>query len=243
MPDMKTKTGVSDRETHPRIPETVGKGIELYLRVADRLASAIWAIAIAMATLLTIIIVSQVVSRYVLGYITTWGNELARYLMIWFAVLLLGVLIYEDSHLQVELAFQKLPARIKRILRSAQLLLIAGFGSMLADYGLIWTTTSGFYSTTPALESVTPFEFHMAYMYAVIPIGGLLVMFFSIGKLLEINYYPETIEQDYQARFDADDETNESDTPGDSMIESNGPNDESLEENTAVDTAQRGDSR
>lgn len=214
MADMNTDMGVSERKTHPRVPKTIGKGIELYLRIADRLASALWAIAIAMATILTLIIVSQVVSRYVLGYITTWGNELARYLMICFAMLLLGVLIYEDSHLQVELAFQKLSSRKRRILRSIQLLALTGFGSLLADYGLRWTTTSGFYSTTPALESVTPFEFHMAYMYAVVPISGVLIMFFSIGKLLEINYYPETIERDYQARFDADDGTSDADGGG-----------------------------
>jgi TRAP-type C4-dicarboxylate transport system permease small subunit len=214
MADMNTEMGVSERKTHPRVPETIGRGIELYLRVADRLASALWAIAIAMATILTLIIVSQVVSRYVLGYITTWGNELARYLMIWFAMLLLGVLIYEDSHLQVELAFQKLSSRRRRMLRSGQLLALAGFGSLLADYGLRWTMISGFYSTTPALESVTPFTFHMAYVYVVVPISGLLIMFFSIGKLLEINYYPETIERDYQARFDADDEASDADGGG-----------------------------
>lgn len=236
MADTKTEMSVSERETHPRIPGTIGKAIELYLRAADRLASVIWAVAIAMATILTLIIVSQVISRYVLGYITTWGNELARYLMIWFAMLLLGVFVYEDNHLQVELAFQKLPVRIKRILRSAQLLLIAGFGSLLADYGLMWTTSSGFYSTTPALEAVTPFEFHMAYMYVVVPISGLLIMFFSIGKLLEINYYPETIEQDYQARFDAKDDQND-------MIEDDEASEESLEETVDAETSVRGESR
>lgn len=243
MADTKSKTEVSERKTHPRIPETVGRGIEIYLRIADRLATVIWAVAIAMATVLTIIIVSQVISRYVLGYITTWGNELARYLMIWFAMLLSGVLVYENSHLQVELAFQKLSSRARRLLRSAQLLLIAGFGSLIADYGFRWTMTSGFYSTTPALESVTPFKFYMAYMYAVVPISGLLIMFFSIGKLLEINYFPNTIEQDYQARFDTKSEQTADDTSRGVISDSDGSGDESLEENVGIDATEQGESR
>lgn len=206
MVDIKTEQNVTDRETNPRVPETVGRGIELYLRVADRLASAIWAVVIAMATVLTLIVVSQVVTRYVLGYITTWGNEFVRYLMIWFAMLLAGVLVYEDSHLQVELLFQKASIRTRRIVRSIQLLVVAGFGMMILDYGVIWASTSGFYSTTPALDSVTPFEFHMAYAYAVIPFSGLLIMFFAFAKLLEINYYPGTIDEDYAARFEVEDE-------------------------------------
>lgn len=210
MTDINTERNISDRETHPRVSDKLGKAIELYLTTADRLASVIWALAIGMATLLTLIVVTQVVSRYVLGYITTWGNELARYLTIWFSMLLLGVLIYTDSHLQVEIVFQKLSLRARRAIRSAQLLLVIGFAGVLTVRGYEWVSTSGFYSTTPALESVTPFEFYMAYMYAVVPISGALVIFFTFAKLLEINYYPDKIDEDYASRFvidDAEDET------------------------------------
>lgn len=234
MTDTKTEQNISDRETNPHIPVNIGKGIELYLRVADRVASAIWLGTIAMATVLILIVVAQVGTRYILGYITTWGNEFARYLMIWFAMLLAGVLVYEDNHLQVELLFQKGSARIKRIVRSVQLLIIAGFGFMIMDYGTIWASTSGFYSTTPALESVTPFVFYMTYVYAVIPISGLLIVFFAIAKLLEINYYPQTIEKDYAARFDVDDDTTQNET-----VDST----KSFEESANVKTAERGESR
>lgn len=240
---MTSNSSVPDRETHPLVPERVGTAIELYLSTADRVASAIWAISLAMATVLTLIVITQVVTRYLLGYITTWGNELARYLMIWFAMLLLGVLTYSDDHLQVEIGFQKLSPRAQRVLRSVELLVIVAFATILTRYGYEWTTSSGFFSTTPALDPVTPFEFHMAYVYAVVPLGGALLAFFAIGKLLEINYYPDTIRDDYASRFEVEEEATDGETSDeeatDDEMRDTGPTDDDRADGEATDDSRR----
>lgn len=174
--------------------------VDAYLALLDKLATVIWGIALLLCGLLVVVVSMQVFARYVLQSTPAWGGELSRYIAIWFTLLMAGVLVRTDEHLQVELIFQRLPYKIQIAVRSIQLLMIAVVGFIVFNWGWIYALDSGFRSTAPAMG------FHMFYMYMVFPISGLLILLFSVGKLAEILTYPETVREDYEKRFEVAEE-------------------------------------
>lgn len=170
--------------------------VDAYLGLLDKLATVIWGVALLLCGALVLVVSIQVFARYVLQSTPAWGGELSRYLAIWFTLLMAGVLVRTDEHLQVELVFQRLPYKVQIAVRSVQLLMIAAVGFIVFNWGWIYALDSGFRSTAPAMG------FPMFYMYMVFPISGLLILLFSVGKLAEILTYPETLKEDYESRFE-----------------------------------------
>jgi TRAP-type transport system small permease protein len=182
---------------------TIERVIQLYFTATDKLAAFIWTICIVTGAILVLVITAQVVTRYIFGFVPAWGGELSRYMMIWITLLLAGVLIKDDKHLQVEFVFQRLPLIVRRVIRSIELLIVFWVGLFFFSQGWYYAATSGFRSTAPAMG------FDMFWTYLVFPISGVIIMLFSIRKLIEINYYPETLDRDYSTRFEAYEEEQE----------------------------------
>lgn len=168
---------------------------ETYFALADRIAALLWRLCMGLAVLLVVIVAGQVFTRYLLGWVPLWGGELSRYLGIGIALLLTPVFVWQDRHLQVETLFRKLSKRARRRVRTAQLALIAVLGLVIANWGLVYAIESGFGQTSPSMD------FQMYYVYVWIPISGVLILFFAVGKAIEINYEPDTLEEDYLSRF------------------------------------------
>lgn len=59
--------------------------------------------------LMTILIFSQVVCRYLLHSPLSWSEELARYLFIWLTFCGASVAFYEDTHIKVSYFVEKVP--------------------------------------------------------------------------------------------------------------------------------------
>lgn len=173
----------------------VARTLDAYLAATDRLDRIVRTICTALAAFLLVLVVTQVVLRYTPLSPLLWGNELATYLAIWIAMLLVGPLIRRDEHLQIEMAFRRLSRRMQRWLRSGQLAAIAVFGLTLAYWGYEYTMTSGFRSTALSMDA------DMAWFYAVLPVSGVLIAIFSIAKLVEINRDAETLDRDYERRY------------------------------------------
>ena len=174
--------------------------IEWHLSTSERAAEAIWNLCILVGAVLVVIVSAQVFTRYLLGFVPLWGGELARYLGIWLALMLMGALVRVDRHLQVEIVFRRFSRRARRYIRSIQLGLIVVLGWLLVEWGLVYALRSGTGQMSPSLG------IEMFWVYLVLPFSGLLLMYFASAKLIEINYDPETLDQDYQARFRFDED-------------------------------------
>ncbi len=132
--------------------------------------------------LMVVVVTWQVVSRYALGDPSQWSEEVARMLLIWVG-LLGGVLAYrENAHLGIDLLHQKVGAIGKRRLEMithiscglfALSVLVIGGGSLVQ---LTWELKQ----TTAALG------ISMAWVYAVLPLSGVLIVFYSIASLVSI---------------------------------------------------------
>jgi TRAP-type C4-dicarboxylate transport system permease small subunit len=182
---------------------------ERWFSAMDRLEQALWTISIALMIILVFIIAGQVVTRYVFNWVPPWGGELGRTLAIWMSLLLLPALTWSDRNLQVEFVFEKLSLRMRRRIRTLQLLIITGFGAAFTYYGWAYATTAGFRSVSTSLHRlIEPIfghgvELDMFYIYVILPLSGVLFVIMCISKLIQINYNPDQLEEDYRERYGA----------------------------------------
>lgn len=148
------------------------------LRHIDRfLGGALAALVVAMVVSVT----WQILSRYLFVVPAAWTEELARFLLIWIGLLGAAYAYRTRSHLGLDLLPQKLAARGKARLNVvshlvcmvfAAIVLIVGGGSLVA---MTWELKQ--YSAAMGLP--------IAYVYAVIPMSGVLICLFAIAGMLE----------------------------------------------------------
>ena len=146
-------------------------------RFLDKLLQLVMVLCMAM---MVVVVTWQVVSRYALGDPSAWTEEVARMLLIWVG-LLGGVYAYrEKAHLGLDLLFHKVgPLGKKRLNTIADIscgsfalaVLVIGGGALVQ---LTWELRQ----TTAALG------IPMAWVYTVLPISGLLIVYYSIASLL-----------------------------------------------------------
>jgi TRAP-type transport system small permease protein len=146
------------------------KLIEKYEKVLDWVTSGILA-------LLLLIVLAQIVSRYVFNSSLSWTEEAARYLMIW--GVLLGVsLSYLNGYLiAIETFVDRFPPPVRRVVRVVNNLLSLFFTGILTAFG-VNLCVLGAQMESPAME------ISYLWIYLAIPVGaGLLFFLFLIHPL------------------------------------------------------------
>lgn len=162
--------------------------IDVYLDGLDRLATVLWNISLGLAALLVFIVTLRVIGRYGLGFVPIWLPEFSRYIAIWFSLLLVGVLVWEDDHLKVTFIYRRLPLKIKLLATYLQLFMVLLFSIVFTYIGFRYTITSGFRGTSSSMG------INLYYLYAILPISGALTIVFTIGQIIKVRYNPEIVE-------------------------------------------------
>ena len=122
----------------------------------------------------------QVFTRYVTGDPSSFTDELARYLMIWIGVLGAAYVSGRNLHVAIDIVPARSNAKTRRRLRVIVRILVILFvfcafvvgGSRLVYISYILGQQS------PALQ------IPLALVYIILPISGLLIMYFKISDLL-----------------------------------------------------------
>lgn len=156
-----------------------------YINFMNLVERIIWRIAIIIFIILTLVVVGSVISRQLLGFVPNWSGELQRYLAIWMTLLVSGALINTNDHLGVRIFFNRLPLKVAFSLRLLQLGIILIIGVVFINWGTTYVLDSGFASRSPSME------FHMAWVYLILPITGWLFILFSIARAIKIHDEPE----------------------------------------------------
>ncbi len=118
---------------------------------------------------IVLLVVVQVVARYVLRISLPWPEELARFLLIWltFAGAVVGT--WQRAHFRVDVLTERLPPLAVRALS-------------LAIHGLVCVTLVVFVAQGIELTRLTGFmrstsmELSMAYVYGVLPVSGAFML-------------------------------------------------------------------
>ena len=136
-------------------------------------------LAILMA-IMTVDVLWGVFTRYAMGNQASWSEELARFLLIWIGILGAAYASGQNMHLAIDLLSDKLnPTKQKRLIALIRIMIIAFafFVLIVGGFRLLYITQL-LGQTSPALQ------IPMAIVYAVLPISGLLVVYYKINDFL-----------------------------------------------------------
>lgn len=154
-------------------------------KIYNTLITCIEYLLVIIFGLLVIDVVWQVVSRYVVGQSSSFTEEFARFSLIWLTVLGAAYINgQKEGHLSMDFLLSKLPEHKKNNRHKVIQVLMALFALIIMVIGggnLVYTTLS-LGQTSSALH--VP----LGYVYAIVPICGLIIIFFSIYNIKKQNF-------------------------------------------------------
>ena len=133
-------------------------------------------VLILLMGLLVLAVLWQVASRYLLQSPSSYTDELARYLMIWVALLGAAFVTGRRGHLAIDILPSRLPPARRRYLDHL-------IDSLIALFGLLVMVSGGsrLVYLTLTLQQISPaLQIPLGYIYLVIPFSGVLIMVYSI---------------------------------------------------------------
>lgn len=149
--------------------------LEKFRKIIDRI------LAISVSALMTILLVTvvwQVFSRYVLKDPSSFTDELARYLLIWVALLGAAYATGKKLHIAIDL----LKSRFSSLWLDRFIYILIGlfafFTLIVGGWRLVDITLS-LNQTSSALQMP------LGYVYLVLPISGVMIILYVILELLE----------------------------------------------------------
>lgn len=154
-------------------------------RIYTALNSLIEYFLVTIFGLLVIDVVWQVVSRYVVGQSSSFTEEFARFSLIWLTVLVAAYINGQtEGHLSMDFLLSKLSEKKRKNRQKVIQVFMALFALIIMVIGggnLVYTTLS-LGQTSSALH--VP----LGYVYAIVPICGVIIIFFSIYNIKKQNF-------------------------------------------------------
>jgi TRAP-type C4-dicarboxylate transport system permease small subunit len=115
-------------------------------------------------------------SRYVLHATFQWYDEVARLCFVWMVFLGAAVAVRRGAHFRLHLLIDRFGPRLRRVIDLVVTLLVMGFGGVLVAGGVAMYPL--------ARRQVTDsLELSMLWFYGALPIGGALMILFSLPHL------------------------------------------------------------
>ncbi|MCJ8167014.1 TRAP transporter small permease [Pontibacter sp. E15-1] len=147
-----------------------------------------WILVILMGTM-ALNVLWQVGSRFILRSPSSFTDELARYLLIWVSLLGASYVTGKKMHLAIDILPSKLEGRKQRNLNVLIHLLVAIF-ALLA---MVWGGIKLVYITLTLHQTSAALNVPLGYVYLVVPLSGLLIIYYSLANLTEKEEEPEEI--------------------------------------------------
>ena len=127
-------------------------------------------------------IVWQVISRYIFNAPSEFTDELSRYLLIWVGILGAAYVTGTKGHIAIEFFMQRFfPGRLRQneYFIHASILLFAVTVMIIGGIRLVYITLS-------LGQISSSLQIPLGYVYLVLPIGGLIIAFYSIYHITQI---------------------------------------------------------
>jgi TRAP-type C4-dicarboxylate transport system permease small subunit len=139
-----------------------------------------WALIVLMAANV-LNVLWQVFTRFVLKDPSSWTEELARFLLIWVALLGASYAAGRKMHLAIDVVLEKLEGRTRVV---ADL----GIHALILVFGLLVMVVGGVrlvYVTLFLDQTSAALQIKLGYVYLVLPLSGTLIVFYSILFIAE----------------------------------------------------------
>ncbi len=136
---------------------------------------------IVVMAVLTVDVLWQVFTRFILKNPSTWTEELAIFLLVWVALLGSAVALNRGAHLGIDYLVGKLPVRIRLYTEVFVFLCIVLFSLCVMVIG----GTSLVISTLNLGQISPALGVEIGYVYLALPISGFFLVLYSIIGLVE----------------------------------------------------------
>jgi TRAP-type C4-dicarboxylate transport system permease small subunit len=143
--------------------------MDSFARAIEVLNRWIRGVCIVFSGALFILVIAQILFRYVIQISAPWTEEAARYLMIWTALLAAGIAFQKGQHFNIDFLTSRLRSRTRK-----KIDLFTGFLTFLFILCIIlWGVPFailGFFTISPGLEIT------MFLPYLALPVAGVVMM-------------------------------------------------------------------
>ncbi len=149
-------------------------------KIVDSVTKYLGWFLIALMVLIVLDVSWQVFTRFVLRNSSSWTEELARFLLIWIGILGASYTLYTRMHLGIDILTYKLKGRKKQFIEIIIYTLVALFALVIMVIG-------GFklMAMTFQLNQISAsMGIKIGYIYFVIPLSGILMIFYSINFIV-----------------------------------------------------------
>lgn len=128
----------------------------------------------------TVVMIIEVVGRYLFAHSFSWSEELVRYSFAWFTMLGASYAVREKANICVDGLLKKLPEKAANVIGIFGELLCIGFMLFLTISAAKYTM---FIANGGSMASAT--RIPMAYVYASVPVGFLLISLRMIADVVK----------------------------------------------------------
>lgn len=121
----------------------------------------------------TLIIVSEVLLRYVFSYSIFFANPLSKLLLVWFFLLGAGIALRQGAHMGFDLFATRLAAHNRR-----KLMLVGHAIGVMFFLEMLWASV---YALGPALRQTDPgLDISLAWLVSSVPLGFVLLLYHMV---------------------------------------------------------------
>jgi TRAP-type C4-dicarboxylate transport system permease small subunit len=136
---------------------------------------------VILMALLVLDVLWQVASRYILRSPSSFTDELARYLLIWVALIGAAYATGKNMHLAIDILPGKLEGAKAVLLHRFIYLLILVFAALVMVVGGIRLV----YISFALGQLAATLQVSLAYVYISLPVSGLLICFYCIHEMIK----------------------------------------------------------
>ncbi len=144
-------------------------------RILDVLEKVLMIVGGILTVIMTLSICDQVFLRYIFHRANSWAEEVARYSMMWIAMLLSPVGFRRHRHIRVDFIVNMMPKKVQHLLAIIINCFMIFFLVMLGRAG--WTMADNCFTQgqlTPALK------FNMGFMYITVTICAVMSILYIL---------------------------------------------------------------
>ena len=151
------------------------------MKLREKIDKILSNVLIVIMSVMVINVLWQVFTRFIVGVPSSFTDELARYLMIWIGILGAAYVSGRSMHVAIDvLPTRASPENQKKIMNVVYIIII-----MFSLTALVIGGSRLVYISYLLGQSSPALQIPLAFVYMVIPISGILIIFYKISDLLK----------------------------------------------------------
>lgn len=151
------------------------------MKIRDSIDKILANFLVVIMAVMVLNVLWQVASRFIVGTPSSFTDELARYLMIWVGILGAAYVSGKNMHVAIDVLPRRLsPAKQKTLKLIVRILIIVFCLTAMVIGG-----SRLVYITYVLDQKSAALQLPLSIVYMVIPISGLLIIYYKISDLLK----------------------------------------------------------